>query len=86
MDSKEELGPQSYPRIYCVILYYIRLVDTRVLERRQEKTKKSLKIVMFDSQAYHQDRPQGLKNRKINIQELAWLQQNVMGLWPALIP
>ena len=24
---------------------------------------------MFDSQAYHQDRPQGLKNKKINIQE-----------------
>ena len=38
------------------------LVDARVLERRREKTNISLKIVMFDSQEYCQERPQGLKN------------------------
>ena len=38
----------------------------------REKTReniKLLKIVMVDSQAYHQDRPQDLKKKKINIQE-----------------
>ena len=40
------------------------LVDARVLERIWEKTKKSLKIAMFDSQEYPQDRPQGLKKKK----------------------
>ena len=44
---------------------FIRLVHTtRVPEKRREKTKKSLKIGMLDSQAYRQDRPQGLKKKK----------------------
>ena len=34
------------------------------------ENKKSLKIVMFDSQEYRQDRPQGLKKKKINIQKI----------------
>ena len=41
-----------------------KLVDTRVLERRREKTNKKSKIVMFDFQEYRQDRPQGLKEKK----------------------
>ena len=46
------------------------LVDTRVLGRRREKTKSTLKIDMFDSREYRQDRPQRLKKKKmLNIQE-----------------
>ena len=42
-----------------------RLVDTRALHREETgENKKSLKIVMFDSQEYHQDRPQGLKKKR----------------------
>ena len=41
------------------------LADTRVLDGRKQKISK---IIMFDSQEYRQDRPQGLK-KKTNIQE-----------------
>ena len=51
-----------------LILDFSKPVDTRVL-LREETGKKSLKIVMFDSQEYPQDRSHGLKREKINIQE-----------------
>ena len=40
-----------------------KLVDTRVLEKAEEN-KKSLNIVIFESQESHQDRPQCLKKTK----------------------
>ena len=45
-----------------------KLVDTSVLEKTEEDTK-SFKNVMFDSQETRQDRPQGLKDKMLNIQE-----------------
>ena len=41
---------------------YLKRVDTRVLERRREKTKNNC---MFNSQEYRQDRPQGSKNKHL---------------------
>ena len=41
-----------------------RLVDTRVLERRRKKTKKTLKNVIFDSQVSLVNRSQGLEKKK----------------------
>ena len=40
------------------------LVDTRVLEKRQKKNKKSLKIVIFDSQVALVNRSQCLGKKK----------------------
>lgn len=56
------------------------LVDTRVLERRLEKTKKSSKIVVFDSQEYRQDRPQGLKKKKETFKNLGLVAAQCNGI------
>ena len=45
------------------------LVDTRVLVRRQKKTKRSFKTVMFDSQVSPVKMSQALEKKKRNIQE-----------------
>ena len=51
-----------------------------------EENKKSLKIVIFDSQVSLVNRSQGLERRRRNIQEYqALLQRNAMALRPALI-
>ena len=61
------------------------LVDTRVLcSEETEGNKKTLKIVMFDSQVSLVN-TQGLEKKKKEHKNLAWLQRNAMTLRPALI-
>ena len=44
------------------------------------ENKKSLKIAMFDFQEYRQDRPQGLKKKKMNIQNLGLVAAQCNGI------